>query len=210
MTIDCDAWRAGYDDQTPEDARAFHSAVYAEFPNQSHFSSKPLSDAVHQVRPKTVVEVGGWDGEAAGECLASADFIESWINVEVCPEAAAAPATKDRRYIPLCPDGWWFWSRTWSADLFVAVHVIEHLKARHLEAAVEAVNAPFVYFEAPLMDGPTEWAGSSALHILEVGWHGVTEIMARQGYEPRGHRNLVTPPSSGGFSRAVLYGRAGA
>jgi hypothetical protein len=203
VTINCDQWRADYEAMDPAAQRAFHSQVYKEFPDQSHFSAAPLARAIEMYKPATVVEIGGWDGEAAVTMLERFSFLTRWRNYEVCAEAVVHGHSWPG-YEAINPAGW-YWDETHEADMFVGVHVIEHLRARDLEAAVRATTARVVYFEAPLLAGPTDWTGFSALHILEVGWAGVTDIMERHGYDLASREDLVLKPESGGFSRAYTY-----
>lgn len=215
MTLDvaaCDAWRRDYDVLTVADQKAFYDQVYREHPRQSHYNAEKLFETIERYMPGTVHELGGWDGEAALELLPRSPWIRSWTNIEVCPLAAQAGVDRARgsrvaaRYGVLCPDTW-YWEQTWSPDLFVASHTIEHLKARDLEAVVQATNARVLYFDAPLWETPVSWAGSITTHILEVGWLGVDEICERHGYTKAWRKTHKTEPRSGDVSTVSVYER---
>jgi hypothetical protein len=189
---------------TVADHQKFYSEVWAEYPGQSHFSDAPLARAIESMSPKTVMEVGGWDGEAAVTMLERFDFIEKWTNVEICREAVEH-GRQHPRYKSFSPNKW-YWECEWPpVDMFVGVHVIEHMRARDLAALVDATDAKAFYFEAPLTWTPINWTGVSATHILEFGFEGVSGLMHDRGYVIGSAERLVTKPESGGFSQAYLY-----
>jgi hypothetical protein len=208
MSIDCDAWRAEYDAATVADQKRWHSDVYAEFPNQSHHSVAPMAAALERYRPRTVIELGGWDGEAAVTMLERFSFIEEWHNVEICAEAVAN-SREHPRFTAESPDRW-YWEFPWTADMFVGAHVIEHLSAEHLGRVIDATIAPVFYVEAPINAEPIEWTGWSCLHRLEVGWNGVSAIFAKRGYGLADAQAVETKPESGGHSYCATYSREAA
>lgn len=205
MTIDCDEFRRNYDAWTVEDHREFYRQVYEVAPQQSHSAPDLVAAAIKSCRPQKVLEIGGWDGELAIQMLEQFDFIQDWTNVEICAQAVRH-GHRHPRYTALSPRVW-FWERQWAGDMLVASHCIEHMSAEHLEALVRSASVDSFFFDAPLTDGPTNWWGSSTTHVLEVGWDGVTEILARCGYHLHWQLPHATPPESGGHARAVLYVR---
>jgi hypothetical protein len=205
LAIDCDEFRRNYDKWTVADHKKFYSDVYAVAPQQSHSAPEFVSMVVATHKPRSVVEIGGWDGELAVGMLERFPFIERWTNVEICEEAVKHGHSHPR-YWPVSPDVW-YWENQWTADMLVASHCIEHMTAKDLEALVRATNAQRMFFDAPLIDGPIDWWGSSTTHILEVGWDGVTEICAKHGYSLEFAMNHVTAPESGGHARVCVYHR---
>jgi hypothetical protein len=205
MILDCDEFRRNYDQWTVADHKRFYSAVWAQYPSQSHSAPLIVATIISVHKPCTVVEIGGWDGELAVTMLDQFPFIDRWTNVEICEEAVEH-GHRHERYYPVSPDRW-YWEQAWKADLFVASHCIEHMSARDLEKMVGATDAARLFFDAPLQDAPTNWWGSSTTHCLEVGWDGVTEICARHGYDLAWSSNHVTAPESGGAARACVYER---
>lgn len=201
--IDCEEFRANYDKWSVREMQEFHSRIYAEFPDQTHHSYEPLRAMLSEFQPRRVLELGGWDGTAAARALSEHAFIETWCNVEVCREAVANGYSGER-YEAVAPARW-FWEYEWEADAFVAMHSIEHLRARDLRAAIEAVACPTLFFEAPLMDHAVDWAQSPTTHILEVGWGGVDEICADLGYRLVRRKAHRLPERSGGFSYTATY-----
>lgn len=203
MPINCDQWRAEYDTATVQDQKRWHSQVYEEYPGQSHFSLEPMAAAIERFHPKTVVELGGWDGEAAIAMLERFPWILSWTNVEICGEAVRNGRT-DPRYHPLSPSNW-YWDRRWVADMFIGAHVIEHLSAEHLGHVIDATVTPVFYVEAPINAQPIDWSGWSALHRLELGWNGVTDLFQKRHYALVEAVHVETKPESGGHSYCATY-----
>jgi hypothetical protein len=205
-SLDWDAWRQAYPDLTYAQQQDFHSLLYAEYPEQRHFSTEHVAKAIAHTQPAMVVELGGWDGELAHAMLDQYPDIGHWINVEICREAAAAGAHKHPRYYaPRLND--WYWSRKWITDLFVASHTIEHLTVAHLEKTIHATHAKALYLDAPLGDKATPWQGSTTTHTLHTGWIGVTQICGRYGYTLAWAEDHTTDPASGDKARACLYTR---
>jgi hypothetical protein len=200
--FDCDGWRRGYDTMTVADQKAAYSEIWRVAREQSHFNADRLAEVIAERKPRTVVELGGWDGECAGLMLDRFPFVERWVNVEICPEAAAH--FHHHRYTAVCEDIW-PWEREWHADLFVTSHTIEHLKALDLSRLIAKVHAPSMYLDSPLTDQPQNWWGSSTTHILELGWPQVDEICARYGYQLTARDRHDLEARSGGFSVVSVY-----
>lgn len=203
--LDCDQWRSNYSNWTVADHKAFYKDVWDAYPNQSHHAPSLAQVVMETYAPRTVVEIGGWDGELAVGLLNLFPDIERWTNVEIC-EQAVKNGHKHPRYWATSPNTW-FWDNYWHADMLVASHCIEHMTAEHLEKMVQACDVKYMYFDAPLQDAPTSWWGTSTTHILEVGWDGVTAICERYGFKLVWAVPHITPPSSGGYARAMVYGR---
>lgn len=181
VRLDWDAWRASYDELGCVAQAAFYNDVYQLHPEQHRFSTKALGAFLDRIGdPVSVIELGGWTGGFAAEMLADT-AIRSWTNYEISSDAALNPSTVDPRYQAVALARF-FWEGTYECDLFVASHVIEHLKLKDLEATFDAVNCRFVYLQAPLSEGPTDWSGYHGSHILEVGWDGVSEALGKRGF----------------------------
>lgn len=203
--LDCDEWRRNYDTWSVADHKKFYAAVWASYPNQSHSAPDLTAMVMEAHRPTSVIEIGGWDGELAIRMLEQFDFITSWTNVEICEEAVDQ-GHYHPRYFPISPNTW-YWENVWKADMLVASHCIEHMPARDVAALVRTSDVKYMCFDAPLVDGPTSWWGSSTTHILEVGWDGVTDIAAQHGFELTMAMPHITPPESGGHARMCVYTR---
>lgn len=202
--LDWDAWRTAYPTLTYTEQQAFHSAIYAQYPEQRHYDSRLVAQAIEDVQPRSVVELGGWDGELAEHMLNQYPTISAWINVEVCKEASDAGIGRHPRYHPAAMTDW-YWNHTWREDLFVASHVIEHLTIHHLDQTIQATKAKALFMDAPLLDRPVGWQGFTGTHILQTGWAGVTRICQAHGYRLSWAVDHETDPSSGGYARACLY-----
>jgi hypothetical protein len=158
QVLDCDEWRRNYENWTVADHKRFYAEVWAQHPSQSHAAHELMGMVLATHRPRTVIEVGGWDGELAIRMLEMHDFIERWTNVEIC-EQAVHLGHYHPRYFPTSPDTW-FWDNAWNADMLVASHCIEHMTAKHLEAMIRSSNVDVMVFDAPLQNEPTSWWGS--------------------------------------------------
>lgn len=203
MMIDFDGWRANYDAWTVADQQAFHDEIFAAYPEQSHYNADTLVRIIEERRPEQVLELGGWDGECASDMLTRFDFIEQWRNVELSGAAIAA-GFKDTRYVPLHLDTW-YWQQEWKTDLFVASHVLEHLKGRDVEAVLRATDATVLYLDAPIEDMGHSWQGTTTTHIIEIGWLDIDRLAGGCGYRLVDRRRHSLPPRSGGFSVVSVY-----
>jgi hypothetical protein len=209
--LDWDAWRNAYPTLTYAEQQAFHTAIYEAYPVQRHYDTDLVAKAIDHVQPGTVLELGGWDGELAQAMLEQYPMIGYWINFEICREAAAAGSDLEipRYSAPILND--WYWTKgPWRCDLFVASHVIEHLTLEHLALTIEATKAKALFFDAPLLDRPINWQGSTTSHILTATWQQVTDLCAKHGYDLAWSHNHNTGPETGGHARAALYVHRGA
>jgi hypothetical protein len=207
--LDWDAWRNAYHHLTYAEHQDFYSRIYEQHPEQRHYDPVYVARAIEQVQPRTVVELGGWDGELAVSMLEQyPTTIKHWCNVELCREAAAKGQGRHPRYeAPILHD--WYWNHgVKHCDLFVASHVIEHLSLHHLNQTIKATDARALFMDAPLLDQPLNWAGFTGTHILEKGWTSVTRICNEHGYRLAWAEDHQTDPSSGGTARACLYTHA--
>lgn len=176
--LDWDGWRENYDAMTFADQREFYKTVAAHFPDQSHHNAEVAHTFFDEIGPCTVAELGGWDGALAGEMLARHP-IELWTNYDlvVVPQVCASPRYRLQALTrPL-------WDAPVEADAFVAMHVIEHVKAIELARLVAQLRVRECLIESPLEDGPTDWSGYSGTHVLELGWDGVDGLFERAGFE---------------------------
>jgi hypothetical protein len=205
-SLDWDAWRNAYHHLTYADQQAFHSTIYEQHPEQRHYDPVYVAKAIEQTNARTVVELGGWDGELAEHMLKRYP-IQQWTNVELCKEARQAGAKRHPLYTAW-PKDKWYWTETWHCDLFVASHVIEHLTIQHLNETLAATHAQALFLDAPLHNKSIDWRGFTGSHILECGWIGVDRLCDRHGYQLAWAQDHQTDPSSGGTARACLYTHA--
>lgn len=179
--IDWDAYRAAYDLMSWDDQRAFYDRVWDQHPVQLHYDAEACARFLEATRPATVMEIGGWRGELAGEMLARYDWIGSWHNREVCAGAATNPATDDPRYRANVPTTW-PWHVPLRAEAFVASHTIEHMNARQLDELFRATSARAMFLASPLTDDGQDWAGYGGSHVLTIGWRDVIALAATHGF----------------------------
>lgn len=183
--VDFNRWREAYDAMSYADHVAFYDTVWERYPSQQHFDADSASRFFDLYSPRRVVEVGGWQGELADRMLASNPCIQDWTNYEICRGAVDHSVPKDVRYAAVALDDW-VWNRPWlfeGVDTLVASHVIEHMRARDLEALVGCLDdVQHAFIASPLSGYPASWEGYNGSHILEIGWDGVDEIMSRRGF----------------------------
>lgn len=208
--LDWDAWRNAYPTLTYAEQQDFHSAIYAQYPEQRHYSERHCRRAINSIpRARRIVELGGWDGALARAMLDRHASIQQWVNVELCREAAAAGrglGYEPRYSAPELNGFYWDWDHgPWHCDLFVASHTIEHLTSLDLAKVLASTRARALYFDAPLYDKPVGWQGFTGTHILETGWTGVTALCREHGYTLAWAEDHKTDPSSGDWARACLY-----
>lgn len=175
--FDFDAWRAGYDHMTFEQQKSCYEEMAELYPCQRSFDLYQAAMFFQRYRPKTVVELGGWDGALASSCCSKRMI--SWRNYDIVavPQVCLQPAYE---LVVLNRPLWEFDAVT--ADAFVATHTIEHLRARELEELVPKLKVKACLIEAPLREVPTDWTGYFGSHILEVGWDGVDALFVAQGF----------------------------
>lgn len=175
--LDWDRWRTDYPHTTLAEQQDFYTQVFAAYRNQRHYNEQAVSRAIQDVKPKEVVELGGWDGELASAMLDIYPSIGVWLIHEICREAAEVADTRHSRlFAPQMRN--WYWTEDWTTDLLIASHVIEHMTAEELGKTIEATETSAIYLDAPLVNDPTDWTGYVGTHIIEVGWDGVDAILA--------------------------------
>lgn len=164
------------------DQVAFYRDVAKVYPVQES-SNVGMASAVFDFingEDLEVIELGGWNGRLASQLVTRPD-IRSWVNYDlvVVPQACENP----RYNLSVLTD--WIWNTEIPrADVFVACHTIEHLSAEHFYELAKSLREPWVYFEAPLDEEPTDWNGYAGSHRLDLGWAGVRNLMEMCGYEP--------------------------
>ena len=203
-----DEWRAAYDEWTFEEQAAFYAQVHDEYPGQARFDAAALGRLLGWVGGDvTVVELGGWDGGFAAAILPNHPQVKRWTNYEICGEAVRGGVCDDPRYEGISLREW-YWDTPHAADVFVASHVLEHLRLRDVRRTLDATVARFAYIQCPVDDaslgarkaGPPDWNGYPGTHILEVGWDGL-----QREFEARGWRLLpnLSSPSARCFEWAA-------
>lgn len=180
--IDWDGWRAAYDEMSFQDQRAFYDLVWEELPGQARASARSLTAFLEHIDgpPLVVGELGGWDGALAAEVMGGGR-VRAWWNYEISAQAVANSVCEAPMYSGVAL-GDWYWASSHLVDLFVSSHVIEHLKFRDVLASFDATECRWIYLQAPLRDGPTNWAGYHGSHILEVGWGEIMGALAGRGF----------------------------
>lgn len=168
-----DNWRKNY-------KRVDHAKVYNDieqvYPEQAHFDLSMFTQAFDIVKPKKVIEAGGWKGDLAAMFISRVD---SWVNVEICDNAIANTKCHHQNFLNHNPGRFdWFKDFDFSCDLFTSTHFIEHLSNEHFNLLVERIKSvPFIYIESPLKNEGEEWHGYLGTHMLTYGWDKIKELL---------------------------------
>ena len=179
MNFNFDAWREGYDGMTWPDHVETYSKLHALYPVQQHFDSRACGQFLDIMRPHSVWEIGGWDGELASIVLGTRPWIDRWENVDVCREVVATPICRDPRYSArLGP-------QLLTGDVLVMSHVAEHMRwdeLRFLFGRIPAVKAVYLASPLPLDGSNPDWRGYPGPHILEAGWDEIDRDLITRGF----------------------------
>jgi hypothetical protein len=188
--IDWDAYRAAYPAMSYAELVAFHSRVWGVYPCQEYHSAALLAGFFASGDARSVLEVGGWRGEAAAASLSAHPEMVRWDNYEVCEEAVRASVPTDPRYCATAPDRWaWELMLDTRYDTAVLAHIIEHMLAAQLVRLVDwliAAGVSRMYVESPIRDTPLAWRHSTSAHVLEWGWNEVIPFLASRGFRVTG------------------------
>jgi len=185
MTINWNRYRARYDAMTYAEVAAFHRVIWESYPEQAQHSTEHLAAFFSGLVSPSVVELGGWRGEAAGTMLARFPGIVLWDNYEICEPAARKPVTPDPRYHGIFPDRWPWELPTSRYDTAVLSHVIEHVRARQLRELADWLHrcgVEHLYVEAPLEDAARTWGSYEGAHVLELGMPEVVDLLSEYGF----------------------------
>ena len=186
LARDHDRWRQEYDTLTFEDQKQVYEWIRYLYPNQRSFTAQAAYRFFNRYEPRTVSELGGWDGFLAACVLGQHPEITGWTNYEL---VEVPQSCVDARYRLRVLSRQLWDNIAIVADAFVATHTIEHLRAHEVDKLVSKLRVAACLIEAPLADGPTDWTGHPSSHILEVGWDEVDLIFERHGYRIDHHWN---------------------
>lgn len=182
MSVSWDTWRESYDEWGIGRQRRFYDEVFGVHRDQERFDVRRLGWLLDVIAgPVSVVELGGWDGGFARAMLAAHQDITSWENHEVSAAAVAGSVCDDVRYRAVALDDW-YWQSAHTADVFVASHVLEHLRWDDVRRTFDATTCEWMFLQVPVGSGPTEWRGYHGSHILEVGWSTIIPELEGRGF----------------------------
>ena len=180
--VNWDDWRAAYDTMSFDDQQDFYDRVFDVARVQRQHDPKKLGALLDYIaEPVSVVELGGWDGELAATMLAGGQIVK-WRNYEISRKAVEASVCDDARYEAIALTDF-YWNDQHYADVFVASHVLEHLRQIDVAATLDATKARWVFIAAPLAETSREWGGYHGSHILEIGWRGLMDMLWDRGYD---------------------------
>jgi hypothetical protein len=179
-----DQYRLEYDTIAPHRLTEWHSRLFADYPDQSHYNGGAMLHFFEGIDARMVAEIGGWDGAAAKLVLLANPEIEVWVNYEVCAEAANASVCADGRYWAI-PEAMYRISP--SIDTVVASHCLEHMNDAQVETFISTLHAANLYIDAPLSDDGETWIGTTCFHCLNMGWSRLDELVRAAGFKQTGN-----------------------
>lgn len=178
--IDWNAWRANYDTMSFADHQEFNADCVRLHPEQRCWNGEACDRFLAERWPRTVVELGGWDGSLAADMLARHPRIDVWTNYDISP--GVPQACDDPRYQRVVLD-YWPWHYYPQADALIASHVFEHMRAEEVVRLVARWDVGSIYIDCPVGPGPSGWHGYEGSHILEVGSTELLWRLEQVGYK---------------------------
>lgn len=186
-------WRELYDELTDKEHADFLNDSEARYPNQKSFKFENYDYLFNLTNNHNcrVVEVGGWRGELAHECL-SKHNISTWLNIDLCSSALDKIATNelrnDPRYIGFRPNKfrWFEGNRIIHSDVLISAHTIEHLSDKDMikfmywlkDISIVMLEAPIGMSRVP----SSHWHNYLGSHKLEMGWDEINALMELLGF----------------------------
>ena len=124
-----------------DDQQRFYRLVADLYPVQQSFDpllATNAFDAIHGA-DLNVVELGGWDGKLAQNMLHRTD-VATWTNYDLVevPTACSQPGYQ----MVVLED--YLWTNPIRGDVFVATHMIEHIRFRELLDLFDALRVSWV------------------------------------------------------------------
>lgn len=194
-----DKWREEYDTTSCSEQVRNISKLQEKYISNPDASSNfreditiDFFDYVFTKRNKIkVLEFGGGLGHLANHVIKKyGDRIEKWTNYEMQTYSITHNQCKYPQYTSfISTKFFWEYSLTEQYDVFITAHAIEHIKAYQLKMLFDKIrsNVDFIYLESPICDDsngltPRDnvnrfFKNCGALHILEIGWKQVIEML---------------------------------
>ncbi len=197
-----DRWREEYYSITPEENLQLCNDIESRYPNQTSFSPDLFVEFLSGFEaPVKVMEIGGWKGELAHQCMDRLPGkVSTWDNVDMCAAAVGKSILiEGHPYRPtLVPFDWFSLSpQSWHPDggdasrydVLISAHSLEHLSDLHclrvLEHVTVDLDIPHILLEIPITESGHRWPGYIGTHILGIGWSHINDEMKRRGYRIR-------------------------
>lgn len=183
IPMNWDYWRSQYDVWPFEAHRLFYDEVFRNYPSQRYGDCDYVANNLAGKGPLEVVELGGWNGFVAVNVLGRIPAISTWNNYDICAPAIEHSMSHERLYSHTLSD--WPWNtELHRGNAFVALHTLEHMKARDIRALLET-NPQWrvACVEVPVgeADG-CDWTGYNGTHILDIGWSSLIKLFGEFGF----------------------------
>lgn len=187
-----DRFRDDYRNGLPLPAhQELYEWIAANYPNQNYADYSLIDTFLYWCKPKTVTEMGGWDGAVAHHFLMGGGTgIECWENYEI----ADVPQTCGHPFYVFHVEDKWLWEFPCiKGDAFIASHVLEHLTEAHLDKLISVLHCPYAYVDVPLGQFGTDWTGDQSTHVLrdsisefDARWERAGWNIAQSHFSPNG------------------------
>lgn len=169
---DFDLYRSRYPEMTYDNMIDWHSRLWTDHKDQTHFDSDATASFFSSLEPGQVVyEIGGWRGELASVIAKDLPVYDRWVNQEICSEARSNSVCNHPGYsaVPI------IYSFS-GASVFLASHSLEHMSGVEIHNIVTRgiETARFVYIDTP--SGQVQ--GSTSMHIVSDPWIYITPILS--------------------------------
>lgn len=188
-----DTYRLNYDHLSFDAHQDLYQRIAQVYPEQSFWSAESCGEFLAHYKPRTVLELGGWDGGLAAAALPDAPFVTGWTNFDLVD---VPQVCSDQRYTSLVLSDW-AWSAELRGDAFIASHILEHLNIRHLQELLAALKCPTVFVAVPFHEGEaTNWMGSETTHVLPWSRTQLDAAFEHQGFHVA-HRAEIFQPGAG-------------
>jgi len=194
-----DEWRSNYDQMSYAD-QIKYSMNFIGDDTLAETRHQLISDELRQFlinenrinHTHVIFELGGWKGYLANEILAQFDssVIWDWYNFDIAIYAMIKTKCLDPRYnCCITNKPIWAFMNAISrrilkeADIFVASHVLEHIKFEELEMLYYRLldsNCRHLFIDIPVPNENPNWSNYEGTHILEVGYNEIIKLFSQE------------------------------
>jgi hypothetical protein len=180
QATDFNKFRELYPKLSFNDKKIIYSTWYQLFPLQNEFMFDVdfIASVIPQKQKLKVVEYGGYEGVLANAYLELYPK-SSWVNIELISHVNHNLEEKNYKEIVLDKE-LWETTLSFTADLFIAEHTIEHLSDVECIKFVEWLkkqNFETLIIGAPLEEEGQTWRDYYGGHILTFGSKKIRELL---------------------------------
>lgn len=189
-------WRETYDELSYKQMCTFYSNYVDTYGYHDQYNRSWWDNFFDQLSGAKiwVIELGGHTGGLAKRILKNHKNIANWINFDIDRTALYDNSVcDDPRYIPLHLNDY-LWNMPERVTklkgyrlVFVAAHVLEHLKEAQVISLLDkiVIHCKYAGVEIPLEPRRrnVNWKDFDGSHILEIGWVELIELFRDRGFK---------------------------